>query len=468
MKQQMNQDGHATKLLTAISVLTEGIAKWKKLLYLLPLLLFLTQADAQKGFIGVWQPGSGGMYWHTGLNFSAFNSKVSSYYKKGFYLTDIEVNNGKFSGIWRKKSGGMYWHTGLSFNDFNAKVNSFFKKGYYLVDIEIVNGKYTGIWHKGSGGMYWYTGLSYSAFNAKVNSFFKKGYYLSDVEIYNGKYTGIWRKGSGGMYWYTGLSFKDFNAKISSFIRKGFRLKDVEIYNGKYTGVWTKGNGAQYWWSGLNHVDIKTTVGAFMKNNLYLTDIELHPSPRSLYKLPFDNVKGWKLTNGNWDDKIPGHGGKKTGLQAYSFDFVFDANNDGIGEENQNIRAARAGLVHLVVENEKENSRGKNFCKHGVGNYVVIKHDDGTYGTYWHLKYNSVVVNKGKRVRQGALLAKGGNTGNSSTAHLHFDVRTGWNDKYNKCNLSGTELPNVRITFQDNNHKYWIPRVGDKLSSNNR
>lgn len=43
-----------TNLIQTISVLTRGSAKWRRLLYILPLLLFLTQTNAQKGYIGVW------------------------------------------------------------------------------------------------------------------------------------------------------------------------------------------------------------------------------------------------------------------------------------------------------------------------------------------------------------------------------------------------------------------------------
>lgn len=33
--------------------------------------------------------------------------------------------------------------------------------------------------------------------------------------------------------------------------------------------------------------------------------------------------------------------------------------------------------------------------------------------------------------------------------------------------LDGTELPSVRILFEDKNHACWIPREGDALASNN-
>ena len=52
-----------------------------------------------------------------------------------------------------------------------------------------------------------------------------------------------------------------------------------------------------------------------------------------------------------------------------------------------------------------------------------ILHDDGTMSVYLHLKHRSVVVSEGQRVRTGELLAKSGNTGNSTGPHLHFVVQ---------------------------------------------
>lgn len=57
----------------------------------------------------------------------------------------------------------------------------------------------------------------------------------------------------------------------------------------------------------------------------------------------------------------------------------------------------------------------------GYGNYVVIKHDNGTQTLYAHNSRNIVVV--GQSVVQGQIIGYVGSTGRSTGNHLHFEVR---------------------------------------------
>ncbi|MCS0639686.1 M23 family metallopeptidase [Streptomyces sp. LP05-1] len=56
------------------------------------------------------------------------------------------------------------------------------------------------------------------------------------------------------------------------------------------------------------------------------------------------------------------------------------------------------------------------------GNAIVVKHANGKYSQYAHLSQINVRI--GQQVKTGQLIAKSGNTGNSSGPHLHFEVRT--------------------------------------------
>ncbi|TWC39472.1 murein DD-endopeptidase MepM/ murein hydrolase activator NlpD [Pseudomonas sp. SJZ079] len=85
--------------------------------------------------------------------------------------------------------------------------------------------------------------------------------------------------------------------------------------------------------------------------------------------------------------------------------------------EGTPIIAARAGVV--VKTENRQSGRGNNPS----GNYVRILHDDGTMGVYLHLMKGSVQVQEGRRVQVGSLLARSGNTGNSTGPHLHFVVQ---------------------------------------------
>ncbi|HIW47589.1 MAG TPA: peptidoglycan DD-metalloendopeptidase family protein [Candidatus Yaniella excrementigallinarum] len=56
------------------------------------------------------------------------------------------------------------------------------------------------------------------------------------------------------------------------------------------------------------------------------------------------------------------------------------------------------------------------------GNHVIVRHDDGTFAAYAHLRQGSVVVRPGVRVEVGDKIAEVGNTGNSSVPHLHVQL----------------------------------------------
>jgi murein DD-endopeptidase MepM/ murein hydrolase activator NlpD len=74
------------------------------------------------------------------------------------------------------------------------------------------------------------------------------------------------------------------------------------------------------------------------------------------------------------------------------------------------IYAADDGVVALV---------GKSSS--GYGNYVVIAHSGGLDTLYGHL--STALVKVGQSVNQGQTIGLEGSTGNSTGAHLHFELR---------------------------------------------
>ena len=55
-------------------------------------------------------------------------------------------------------------------------------------------------------------------------------------------------------------------------------------------------------------------------------------------------------------------------------------------------------------------------------NFIVVLHDDGTTGEYYHVQQNGVLVEPGDRVEAGQMIGLSGNTGHTTVPHLHFAV----------------------------------------------
>ncbi|GBG27786.1 Murein hydrolase activator NlpD [Hondaea fermentalgiana] len=97
---------------------------------------------------------------------------------------------------------------------------------------------------------------------------------------------------------------------------------------------------------------------------------------------------------------------------AHAYDFDIPVGTD--------VLAAREGVV---VDAASFFRRGGLQPKYkSRANFVVVRHDDGTYGRYFHLQARSIVVEKGQYVALGDILAKSGATGYVGGPHLHFDV----------------------------------------------
>jgi len=76
------------------------------------------------------------------------------------------------------------------------------------------------------------------------------------------------------------------------------------------------------------------------------------------------------------------------------------------------------------------------------GNYIVLDLGGGVFAFYAHLRRNSISVAPGEHVRRGQVLAKLGNTGNTSAPHLHFHLMDG------TSTLGSNGIPYVIDTFE--------------------
>lgn len=92
------------------------------------------------------------------------------------------------------------------------------------------------------------------------------------------------------------------------------------------------------------------------------------------------------------------------------------------------VIATRPGVVVAVNASAQGSGTTTEFLEYRRVNFVLVQHDDGTLGEYMHLSPSGVVVKPGQIVQRGQELALSGNTGFSSTPHLHFQVMTAAQD----------------------------------------
>lgn len=66
-----------------------------------------------------------------------------------------------------------------------------------------------------------------------------------------------------------------------------------------------------------------------------------------------------------------------------------------------------------------------NAYRYVTGNHVVLDLGGGRYALYAHVQPGSIRVHIGQHVRRGQVVARVGNSGNTSEPHLHFHVADG-------------------------------------------
>jgi murein DD-endopeptidase MepM/ murein hydrolase activator NlpD len=88
--------------------------------------------------------------------------------------------------------------------------------------------------------------------------------------------------------------------------------------------------------------------------------------------------------------------------------------------EGTTVCAAREGRVVGVRQDSTVGGRDRKFRP--LANYVIIKHADGTFADYVHLKTGGALVKMGDQVTVGQPIGLSGQTGFASAPHLHFSV----------------------------------------------
>ena len=125
-----------------------------------------------------------------------------------------------------------------------------------------------------------------------------------------------------------------------------------------------------------------------------------------VYALPYASGRSYRVLQG-YRSRF-----SHTGLEAFAIDFDMP--------EGTAVHAARPGVVARVEE-----SHSVGCWEDGCGryaNFIVVLHDDGTTGEYYHLQKDGALVGVGDRIERGQKIGLSGNTGHTTMPHLHFAV----------------------------------------------
>lgn len=147
-----------------------------------------------------------------------------------------------------------------------------------------------------------------------------------------------------------------------------------------------------------------------------------------VYTLPFQNKKKVFL--------IQAYDSKMSHRNELALDFKI--------EKGTKICAARNGIVIALREDsDKGGLKPENLSD---GNYISIRHEDGSVAHYWHLQRDGVLVNLGDSIQRGQMIGLSGNTGYSAFPHLHFEVQ-GYDAKGNYGQLPTRFYTNKGVVY---------------------
>ena len=110
--------------------------------------------------------------------------------------------------------------------------------------------------------------------------------------------------------------------------------------------------------------------------------------------------------------------GANTVTSGFGYRYIFGGTSfhrgvdiAGPGASGKPIVASASGVVEKVTHSNT-----------GYGYSVLIDHGNGIKTRYAHCRAGSICVKAGQSVVQGQMIAKVGNTGNSTGPHLHFEI----------------------------------------------
>jgi hypothetical protein len=130
------------------------------------------------------------------------------------------------------------------------------------------------------------------------------------------------------------------------------------------------------------------------------------------------------------------------------------------------IRSVAGGGVTEVVDGNPDMDVGMADEEHPGGNYVVIKHAEGWYSFYAHMRTSSTAVTEGETVQKGQLIGRLGNSGHTSEPHLHIqfmDRWTGGGEILSLYEAQGIPMPFWGVSVKHKGAGEPLPLIGATL-----
>jgi hypothetical protein len=167
-------------------------------------------------------------------------------------------------------------------------------------------------------------------------------------------------------------------------------------------------------------------------------------------RLPFASGEQWYVLWGGETQELNYHVTVRS--QRNAIDLLIKhpyslASYESYGNQNQHyyafdktVLAPADGEIIKLINDVKDNQPGEMNASQLTGNTIIIKTDQDEYLLLAHLKQGSIRVAEGERLQAGQVVAKVGNSGNSSEPHLHMQLM----DAENMANATG-----IRMRFDD-------------------
>lgn len=148
-------------------------------------------------------------------------------------------------------------------------------------------------------------------------------------------------------------------------------------------------------------------------------------------RLPFDGT--WLVSNGGRTLETNNHvrpadQGPQNQLYAYDFRMESTGNETRLEEFKcfgKEVLTPGDGIITQVIDGSIDVLPGERDRSVGVGNAVIIDHQNGEYSLLCHFKHGSIRVEVGDMVKQGDVIGLCGNTGNTHQPHIHFNLQDG-------------------------------------------